>query len=300
MLGTPQEMIDEERDYLESIKKTKETIVVWFSCGAASAVAAKKTVELYGNTHNVLIVNNPIKEEHEDNQRFLKDVEKWIGLPIIEAKCKEFPSASIVDVFNKRKYISGVKGAPCTMLLKKQARYEFELNNKIDWHVLGFTFDELDRHNRFVRTERSNVIPILIDWSYTKNDCFKILNQAGIKLPKIYSLGYPNANCIGCVKSSSPAYWNLVRDTFPETFKQRLEQSKTIGAKLVKVHCKHLGWTEKVDGMYRDKDTFEVLSTINKKGKINHSIRVHLDDLPDNLKNGKIKSYECGIFCDTK
>lgn len=300
MLGTPQEMIDEERDYLESIKKTKETIVVWFSCGAASAVAAKKTVELYGNTHNVLIVNNPIKEEHEDNQRFLKDVEKWIGLPIIEAKCKEFPSASIVDVFNKRKYISGVRGAPCTMLLKKQARYEFELNNKIDWHVLGFTFDELDRHNRFVKTERSNVIPILIDWSYTKNDCFKILNQAGIKLPKIYSLGYPNANCIGCVKSSSPAYWNLVRDTFPETFKQRLEQSKTIGAKLVKVHCKHLGWTEKVDGMYRDKDTFEVLSTINKKGKIDHSIRVHLDDLPENLKNGKIKSYECGIFCDAK
>jgi hypothetical protein len=27
------------------------TIVVWFSCGAASAVAAKKTIELYAHTH---------------------------------------------------------------------------------------------------------------------------------------------------------------------------------------------------------------------------------------------------------
>jgi hypothetical protein len=54
--------------------KKGETIVVWFSCGAASAVAAKKTIELYGETNIIRIVNNPIKEEHEDNQRFLKDV----------------------------------------------------------------------------------------------------------------------------------------------------------------------------------------------------------------------------------
>jgi hypothetical protein len=52
-----------------------KTIAVWFSCGAASAVAAKKTIEIYGATHNIRVVNNPIKEEHPDNQRFLKDVQ---------------------------------------------------------------------------------------------------------------------------------------------------------------------------------------------------------------------------------
>ena len=40
---------------------TNKTIVVWFSCGAASAVAAKLTVEKYGKHNNILIVNNPIK-----------------------------------------------------------------------------------------------------------------------------------------------------------------------------------------------------------------------------------------------
>lgn len=256
----------------EALNKTSVTsmprpvITVWFSCGAASAVAAKKTVEKYCETHEILIVNNPVKEEHEDNRRFLKDVEKWIGLPIIEAKSKEFPSASIVDVFNKRKYISGVHGAPCTKFLKKQARYEFESKNKIDFHVLGFTIDEISRHERFTKFERENVLPVLIDEKLTKIDCFKILEDAGIELPAIYKMGYPNANCIGCVKSSSPTYWNLVREKHPEVFEQRAEQSREIKCKLVKV-----------------------------KGK-----RIFLDELPTDAKGGKLKSYDCGIFCDTK
>ena len=42
---------------------TGKTIVVWFSCGAASAVAAKETICRYGEHNTIRIVNNPIKEE---------------------------------------------------------------------------------------------------------------------------------------------------------------------------------------------------------------------------------------------
>lgn len=244
----------------------KQTIVVWFSCGAASAVAAKKTVEKYGANNTILIVNNPVTEEHEDNQRFLKDVEKWIGHAIIQAKNMDYPDCSIETVFNVKRYMSGVQGAPCTMLLKKEARYQFERKINIDWHVLGFTKDEQARHDRFTKFERENVLPILIDAGLSKTDCFEIIESAGIELPYIYKLGYPNANCIGCVKSSSPTYWNLVREKHPEVFKQRAEQSRRIKCKLVKL-----------------------------KGK-----RIYLDELPADAKGGKIKSYECGIFCDTK
>lgn len=69
----------------------KPIIVVWFSCGAASAVAAKKTIELYGKTHTIRVVNNPIKEEDVDNMRFLKDIEKWIGVDIEFATNQKFP-----------------------------------------------------------------------------------------------------------------------------------------------------------------------------------------------------------------
>lgn len=244
---------------------SKETIAVWFSCGVASAVAAKLTVDKYGNTHNVIVVNNPVAEEDEDNRRFLKDVEKWIGQPIIEAKNSNYISSSAVEVWDKRNFMSGNKGAPCTVELKKEARYQFECNNKIDYHVLGFTIDEQHRAERFFKYERSNVLPVLIEAGLTKQACFDIVKDAGIKLPRVYKMGYPNANCIGCVKATSPTYWNHVRKMHPEVFKQRSEQSRRIGAKLVRY-----------------------------KG-----VRIFLDELPETATGNPMKSYECGIFCDT-
>lgn len=242
-----------------------KTIAVWFSNGAASAVAAKNTLEKYGKKNNILIVNNPIKEEHEDNLRFKYDVSKWLGVPIIEAKNKNYPNASIVEVFDQRKYMSGNKGAVCTSLLKREARYQFEKENEIDYHVLGFTHEEIKRHIRFTTRERSNVLPVLIEDRLVKSDCFNIITQNKIKLPYIYKLNFPNANCIGCVKADSPTYWNgLIRPQFPEIFKERADQSRCIGCKLVKY-----------------------------KGK-----RIFLDELPPDAKGGKLKSIECGIFCD--
>lgn len=191
----------------------KKIIAVWFSCGAASAVAAKKTIEVYGKDHEIKIINNPVKEEHHDNTRFLKDVEMWLGQKIEFAINPNFPSCSAFDVWEKRKYMSGISGAPCTFELKKKARQIWEQNNKADFHVLGFTLDEINRHKRFVERERENVLPVLIDQKITKADCFKIIQEEGIKLPEIYSMGYPNANCIGCVKATSASYWSLVRNT---------------------------------------------------------------------------------------
>lgn len=59
--------------------KAGDTIVVWFSHGAASAVAWYETVRLYGDKCRVLAVNNPVAEEDEDNVRFGEDVSRWIG-----------------------------------------------------------------------------------------------------------------------------------------------------------------------------------------------------------------------------
>jgi hypothetical protein len=244
----------------------KETIVVWFSCGAASAVAAKLTVDKYQDDYNILIVNNPVDEEDEDNIRFMNDVGKWIGKDIIHARNSSFPTTSAVDVWDKKKYMSGINGAPCTLILKKGARYEFEKNHDIAWHVLGFTFDEISRHERFTKFERHNVIPVLIEKKITKPMCFDILTKAGISLPRVYLMGYPNANCIGCVKATSPTYWNHVRKMNPETFKERSDQSRRLGVRLVRY-----------------------------KGK-----RIFLDELPTDAKGRGMKSYECGIFCDTK
>jgi hypothetical protein len=248
--------------------KHGDTIAVWFSCGAASAVAAKLTLDRYEALCKVRILNNPVIEEDEDNQRFLNDVAAWLGREIEIVSAPNFPSNSAVDVWNKRRFMSGPQGAPCTTELKKKARQEWEKHNKVDWHVLGFTADEKHRHDRFILTERSNVIPVLIDASITKQDCYTILKDAGLVLPRVYSWGYPNANCIGCVKATSPTYWNHVRVMHPDVFKQRCAQSREIGARLVKY-----------------------------KGQ-----RIFLDELPSDAKGRPMKGldFECGIFCEER
>jgi hypothetical protein len=246
--------------------KTK-TIVVWFSCGAASAVAAKKTIELYGKTHNVKVVNNPIKEEHPDNKRFLKDVEDWLGVEIEYAINPRYPDCSVVEVWQKRQAMSFPKGAWSTLELKKKARQHWEKNNDFDAMVFGFTSEESDRYDTLSTIELTPIIPVLIDLGLTKNDCFDILHNAGIRLPEVYAMGFPNANCIGCSKATSPEYWNLVRKKFPEIFLERAEMSRQLGVRLVRVKNE----------------------------------RIFLDELHPEAKGRKIKAikpYQCSLFCE--
>lgn len=250
------------------IVQDNDTIAVWFSCGVASAVAAKKTVEKYGANCTVRIMNNPVLEEDADNRRFLQNVEKWIGITIEIVTSVDYPNQSAVEVWDKRKYMSGTKGAPCTQILKKKTRQHWESINKHDWIVLGFTADEKHRYDRFIQTERANTLPVLIEEGITKEDCFKIIQDAGIQIPAIYYMGYPNANCIGCVKATSPTYWNHVREMHPEIFQQRAIQSRKLKCRLTRV-----------------------------KGK-----RLFLDELSPTAKGLPMKNMkiDCGIFCEEK
>lgn len=103
-----------------------KTIAVWFSCGAASAVAALKTLEKYSDRYNVRIINNPVIEEDEDNLRFKFDIEKLLGVKIETATNKDYPNCSAVEVWDRNKFMSHPHGAPCTNILKKEARYQWE------------------------------------------------------------------------------------------------------------------------------------------------------------------------------
>lgn len=245
-----------------------DTIVVWFSNGAASAVAAYETIRRYGFLCDVRLVNNPIVEEDEDNLRFQRDVAAWLGYPVISHGNPDYPSNSAVDIWDRRGAMVFPHGAPCTVHGKKEARQDYERQHKVHWHVLGFTADEKDRYDRFVLTERDNVLPVLIDAQMTKDDCAALLQLHGIALPRVYAEGYPNANCIGCVKATSPTYWNLVRRTRPEVFAQRAEQSRRLGVRLVR---------------YRGE-------------------RIFLDELPEGAVGRPLKTMtiECGIFCEEK
>lgn len=231
--------------------------VVWFSCGAASAVAAK-----LAPPDAVIVYCDTMATEHPDNARFFKDVETWIGKPITVIRSSAY--ATIDDVFMKERYMAGVKGARCTVEMKKVPRFEFQLPD--DTHILGLTADE---GKRIIKFEANNpeltVRWTLRDAGITKDMCYQYIEDAGIRLPAMYALGFKNNNCIGCVKATSPKYWARVRKFFPVEFYRRAAQSRELGVRLARL-----------------------------KGE-----RIFLDELPMTIGSSEPveESVECGVLC---
>lgn len=207
--------------------------ILWFSCGVTSAVACKIAIEQYGK-ENCLLAYIGIRSANDDNERFIRDCEKWYG-----ANIDTFSSVKYKDqyeVIEDTKYVNGVAGARCTLELKKKVRQTIEENTDYDGQVFGFEFSKKEI-NRAVRFEQQypHTKPIfpLIEKRLTKAECLGILEKVGIRKPKMYELGYHNNNCIGCVKGGK-GYWNKIRVDFPDHFERMKKLEIMIGRSCIK------------------------------------------------------------------
>ena len=105
-----EEKIKQSHEYYTEFRKeylTGGRVIVWFSAGATSAIAAKLTVMKYKDSDKeVCVVYCDTGGEHETNKQFLKDIEAWIEHPIIITKNPKYEDHW--DVFKKERYIAGV------------------------------------------------------------------------------------------------------------------------------------------------------------------------------------------------
>jgi 3'-phosphoadenosine 5'-phosphosulfate sulfotransferase (PAPS reductase)/FAD synthetase len=237
-------------------------VVVWFSAGAASAVAAKLTLDKYPDA---ILVYTDTGSEHEDNVRFIGDIEKWLDKPVYKIKSEIYQD--IWQVFKITRWLVGVNGARCTTELKKKLRQKFEEPD--DLQVFGYTIEEQNRVARFIQNNPEiNVECPLIDKKLSKSDCFDILTQAGIELPTMYKLGFRNNNCIGCPKGGMK-YWGRIRKHFPEQFERMAKVERDLD---VAINKSYAG-----DGERK---------------------RVFLDELPKDIDIHEPEaSISCGLFC---
>jgi len=222
--------------------------IAHFSCGAASAVATKlSTVDeiWYASTG----------AEDADNARFMTDCERWFGQPVRVIRSKEY--SSTWEVWERKRYLSGVAGAPCTGELKVGPRLAEQRPDDI--HIFGYTADSNDIRRAKIMRENwpdLNVEFPLIERGLNKAACLAMLLNAGIAPPRVYAMGYPNANCIPCVKAQSPAYWALVRKHHPCEFKRMAKLSLRLGAKLARIRGQRVFLHE----IPRDQPTTEPLA----------------------------------------
>lgn len=203
--------------------------VVWFSAGAASAVAAKLVIAQQPS-HLVVAYVDP-GSEHPDSARFLDDCEEWFGHPTIRLRSDRY--ADTWQVWSERRYLVGPTGALCTAELKKKVRFAFERPD--DRQVFGYTVEEQHRADRF-REQNPGVelVTPLIDAGLTKSDCLAMVDRASLQLPEMYRLGYRNNNCVGCVKGGM-GYWNKIRRDFPDVFDRMAALERDLGRTVIRV-----------------------------------------------------------------
>lgn len=208
--------------------------LIWWSTGAASFVAAQLALR---ENPEAVIVRCETNNEDPDNYRFEADAMRRLNASVTLLKSGEYES--VWDVWQKRRYMAGINGAPCTAEMKIAPRIAFQKPD--DVHVFGYTADREDVE-RFERLKKNyfelKVRAPLIEHGITKAASLAMVERAGLKLPRSYAMGFPNANCLqtGCVKATSPDYWALYRKHFPENFARTAAYAREIGARLTRIN----------------------------------------------------------------
>lgn len=231
-----------------------KVLVCWISAGVSSFIAGY----LMRNEIDKFIYID-IDDQEPDTIRFINDCEKVLGKKIeilkSEYRCVEnaILSAGVISL----------RGgfAPCTNYLKKRVRKQWEEEHKNEkiTYVWGFDVDETSRAERLIESmpQFEHRFP-LIENHISKASSHAILQELGIQRPKMYELGYPNNNCIGCIKGGM-GYWNKIRKDFPDVFEKRSKMERKLGYSILK-EC-------------------------------------YLDELDENRGNNKEIFPECDIFC---
>lgn len=201
--------------------------ICWFSTGISSFVACYLTKDVDE------IIYTHVANQHPDSLRFLHDCEEILGRKITVLQSDRY--ASVDDVIEKTRCINTPYGAPCTQKLKKDVRKQWEREHpEHHTYVWGFDCNEVNRAKRTEQslTDYDHEFP-LIDNGITKEQAHGIAWKLGLKRPVMYDLGYPNNNCIGCVKGGM-GYWNRIRQDFPEVFERRAKQEREINHSCIK------------------------------------------------------------------
>lgn len=245
--------------------------VVWFSAGVSSAVSTKLVI---GEVDEIIYIH--IDDQHEDTLRFVHDCEEWFGKSITVLQSTLYRTVEQA-ILSNGKYINGPNGAPCTNILKKRVRKDWESWQTDELvYVWGMDINEKDRCGRLERAmpKQFHRFP-LIEQGLNKKAAHALLKKVGVPRPVMYDLGYHNNNCIGCVKGGA-GYWNRIRVDFPEVFTARAAMERLLGCTCLK----------------RDRPDK------SKPAGVGNSVRLYLDELDPKagLKQGPI-CQPCGVMC---
>lgn len=206
--------------------------IVLYSGGASSAYVAKWVVDKYGKENTRLFYTDTLWED-KDNYRFLEECSQYIGLEVTRVVDGRTPE----DVFFEKKFLGNARLAQCSeeLKVKKTLIYIEELRLEGFEPILYFGIgphekhraDSLKHHYEHFPIEPVETrFPMIDSISQDVKAKYIIENEWGIKLPRMYDLGFHHANCGGrCVRGGLHHYANLYL-VWPEKYKEQEEMEE--------------------------------------------------------------------------
>jgi 3'-phosphoadenosine 5'-phosphosulfate sulfotransferase (PAPS reductase)/FAD synthetase len=190
--------------------------LVMFSGGASSAYVAKWVVDKYGRD-DVILFFTDTQWEDEDNYRFMEEAASYIGVEITRVVDGRTPE----DVFFENRFLGNARHAQCSEELKVKQTLLFiegmRLRGEEPIIYFGIGPNEPHRaeslrfHYTHLPLDPVEVrFPMIDSMSTDIKARFIIENEWGIKLPRMYHLGFHHANCGGrCVRAGMHHFANL-------------------------------------------------------------------------------------------
>lgn len=185
--------------------------IVSFSGGLGSAITAHMVCNQYGKDNVALLFADTLIED-DDLYIFNKDVVDLLGCQYVRIAEGRTPW----QVFNDVKYIGNTRVDPCSKILKRDFIRKHLVNNySPDDCVIWIGIDCTEEHRMYPVVERNKPYSyrsiliennIFLTNEYKKRWC--AIN--GIKIPRMYGMGFAHHNCGGfCVKSGQAQFKKL-------------------------------------------------------------------------------------------
>ena len=264
------------------MEKTVKHIIM-FSGGASSAYVAKWVVDQYG-MDDVILFFTDTQWEDEDNYRFMEEVSTYIGLEITRVVDGRTPE----DVFFEQRFLGNARTAKCSeeLKVKKTLLFIEELRIQNYEPIIYFGIGPNEPHRAESLRHHYTHLPLdpvevrfpMID---SENSDLKakyiIENEWGIKLPRMYHLGFHHANCGGkCVRAGLHHFANLYL-VWPDRF----EEFENMEERFREKFDLNVSMMKRNGGPYTLKQfREEVIEKMSKQELFNYAKEKDIDTIP--------------------
>lgn len=151
--------------------------------------------------------------------RFVDETTSKLGAELVILK----DGRDIWQVFKDVRYLGNSRIAPCTRILKQEpAKKWIKENYNPDEVILyvGIDWTEIHRLEKVVKNwvPYKVLAPMCQEPLICKNEMLDSLSEDGIKIPRLYEMGFSHNNCGGfCVKAGQGHFANLFKK-MPERY----------------------------------------------------------------------------------